>query len=100
MRKAVIATFVLTTCLFAAIFIPISEASATSVPSIVRLFDSKSLNIHGYIVYRYNYSTTPAEDVSVSMDLWASNFWSDVSLSRTSPRADLPSLLSRRGNRR
>ena len=70
----------------AMIFTLVGEVSAISVPSGVRLFDSKSLSVHGYMVYKYN-SSSSARDVPVSMELWANNFWSDIKVSQTSPRA-------------
>ncbi|KPV64750.1 MAG: Transglutaminase-like superfamily protein [Candidatus Bathyarchaeota archaeon BA1] len=71
---------------FATIFVPISKVNPISVPEKVRLFDPKTLYIHGYTGYRYN-SSAPAERVPVFLDLWANNFWSDVSILQTSPRS-------------
>lgn len=85
MRKTFLATLVLVICMYVAIFVPLREVSAVSVPDKVRLFDPKSLYVHGYIVYKYN-SSTSGDDVPVSMELWANNFWSDVNVLKTSPR--------------
>ncbi len=85
MRKVFIMIF-LAMCLCAPIFASIGEVGAISVPYGVRLFDSRSLYVHGYMVYRYN-SSSPAYNVPVSMSLWANNFWSGIEILQTSPRA-------------
>lgn len=85
MRKVFKLAF-LAICLCAPIFASIGEVGAISVPDGVRLFDSKSLYVHGYMVYKYN-SSSSAYNVLVSMELWANNFWSDIRVLQTSPRA-------------
>lgn len=82
----VFAVAFLAMCLCAPIFASIGKVSAISVPNGVKLFDSKSLYVHGYMVYKYN-SSSSAYNVPVSMELWANNFWSDIKVSQTSPRA-------------
>jgi len=85
-HKATLTTLALAIFVCATIFVPISETTKVSVPSKVRLFDSRILNIHGYLVYRYN-SSTPATDVQVFLDLYANNFWSSVSILQTTPES-------------
>lgn len=61
----------------------ISEVKVLGDLSGVRLFDSRTLYIHGYLVYKYN-STTPAStEIPIFMNIWAKNFWSDVKILKT-----------------
>lgn len=43
------------------IFAPVTGVSAADVPSEVRLFDSRTLYIHGWLTYTYNSSTASTE---------------------------------------
>jgi len=52
----------------------------------VRLFDSKNLYVHGYMVYRYNCNAS-SDSVQFSIPLWANNHWSDIRLLKTEPTA-------------
>ena len=84
MRKTTIATLVLLAlCTFAMVCVPAGEVNVR-VPSEVRRFDSRTLYVHGYLVYKYN-SSIPADQVDVFLNLWANNFWSEVSILETKP---------------
>ena len=86
MRKKALAILILAMGMFATVFAPIGEASTAANPSEVRLFDSRTLYVHGYMVFRYN-SNVSSDSVQFSIPLWANNYWSDVSLLRTKPTA-------------
>jgi hypothetical protein len=82
-RKSCFIGFALAVFLCSGIFVPIHEANTTSVPSKVRLFDPRTLYIHGYLVYKYNCPTPASIPIPVFVEVWANNFWSDVRILQT-----------------
>ncbi|MEA2090092.1 MAG: transglutaminase-like domain-containing protein [Thermoproteota archaeon] len=83
MHGKVSAAFTLMLCLSLTIFTPTDMVNAANGLENIQLFDSKMLHVHGYIVYRYN-SNTSAANVEVGIPLWAPNFWSEITLLKTS----------------
>lgn len=83
MHKSCFIGFALAVFLCSGIFVPIREANTTSVPSKVRLFDPRTLYIHGYLVYKYNCPTPASIPIPVFVEVWANNFWSDVRILQT-----------------
>ncbi|MEM3011311.1 MAG: transglutaminase domain-containing protein [Candidatus Bathyarchaeia archaeon] len=86
MLRKTLSTFILTLCIFTAFSARLEIADASSAPSGVRLFNSKQLYVHGYNVYRYNGSEAAAK-IEVDVPIWAQNFWSSVTLLKTTPLA-------------
>lgn len=76
------AALTLMLCLSLTVFALTDAVNATNGLEKVRLFDSKTLPIHGYMVYRYN-SNTSATNVEIGIPLWAPNFWSEIKLLKT-----------------
>ncbi len=74
------------------IFASFGVLGAISVPSEVRLFDSRTLYIHGYMVYKYNSSTSASSDIPVFVNVWANNFWSEVNTVKTASTSGGESL--------
>jgi transglutaminase-like putative cysteine protease len=64
-------------------FASINEVNTIGNLSRVLLFDSRTLYVHGYLVYKYNSSTPASSDVPVFANFWAKNFWSDVKILKT-----------------
>jgi len=86
MRKKALAILILAMGVFATIFVPMCEVSTAAIPDEVRLFDRRTLYVHGYMVFRYN-NNVSSDSVQFSIPLWANNYWSDVSLLKTQPIA-------------
>jgi len=86
MDKKVLTALILATGICATIFAPIIEVGATDNSGEPLLFDSRTLYVHGYMVFRYN-SNRSSPSVQFSVPLWANNFWSDVRLLKTAPVA-------------
>ncbi|MFB0567858.1 MAG: transglutaminase family protein [Candidatus Bathyarchaeia archaeon] len=86
MRKKALAILILAMGMFATIFAPMCEVSTVANSGKVRLFDRRTLYVHGYTVFRYN-SNVSSDSVQFSIPLWANNHWSDVRLLKTRPRA-------------
>jgi len=84
-RKAFVA-LILAMSMCATVFTPIGEVSSVANSGEVRLFDRRTLYVHGFMVFRYN-SNASADSVEVSIPLWANNNWSDTRLLRTKPTA-------------
>jgi len=83
MRKKAVVAFILIMGICATILAPINHVSRADGTGKWRMFDKKTLYVHGYIVYRYGRNAS--SDVEVSIPLWANNFWSEVSLLKTNP---------------
>lgn len=86
MRKKAVASFILVMSICATIFTPINHVSRADSTGRWRTFDKKTLDVHGYTVYRYNRNAS--SDVDVSIPLWANNFWSEVSCLKTEPESE------------
>jgi len=74
MRKKTVVAFILIMGICATIFTPISNVSKAVDPGEVRLFDSRTLYVYGYMVFRYN-SNVSSDSVDFSITLWANNYW-------------------------
>lgn len=81
--------FAICVCLMFASF---SEVNTIGDLSGVQLFDSRTLYIHGYLVYKYNSSTPASSDIPVFVNIWANNFWSDVKILKTASSSGGESL--------
>ena len=73
-------------------FVPISEVDTIGDLNGVRLFDSRTLYIHGYLVYKYDSSTPASSDIPVFVNVWANNFWSDAKILKTASSSGGKSL--------
>jgi hypothetical protein len=86
MRQKIAMALILIMSIYVTVYVPISQVSRAVDTGGVQTFDSRTLYVHGYMVYRYN-NNESSSSVQVSIPLWASNFWSDVSLLKTEPTA-------------
>jgi len=78
-------TVILVIVMCATIFAPSDVGKAEDFGE-VRLFDSRKLYVHGYMVYRHNRNAS-SDNVQFSIPLWANNYWSDIRLLKTEPTA-------------
>jgi len=83
MRKSAFVALAVAIYLCSGIFVSIREVNTASVPSKARLFDPRTLYIHGYLVYKYNCPTPASIPIPVFVEVWANNFWSDVRILQT-----------------
>lgn len=86
MRKKVLVVWVLAMGICAAIFAPNDKISTAGISTEPRQFDSRTLYVHGYVVFRYN-NNVSSRSVQFSIPIWANNLWSDVSLLKMKPTA-------------
>jgi len=79
-------TLILIISICATIFAFVTDVGNADALGEVRLFDSRKLYVHGYMVYRYNCNASSGS-VEFSIPLWANNYWSDIRLLKTEPTA-------------
>lgn len=92
MSKSVLNVLALVICLCILTFVPVSEVDTISDLSEVQMFDSQTLYIHGYLVYKYNSSTSASTEIPIFVNVWANNFWSDVKILKTTSSSGGESL--------
>jgi hypothetical protein len=86
MQKKTVITRLLAIFVCCSVLPSTRKLDALTAPNKVRLLDLKTIQVHGNIVYKYN-SSVGGEIVPVSIALWANNFWTEIELLKTSPRA-------------
>jgi len=93
MSKSVLNALALVICVCISTFVPLSAVDTISgVSNQALLFDSRTLYIHGYLVYKYNSSKPASMEIPIFMNIWAKNFWSNVGILKTASSSGGKSL--------